>query len=166
MKIKVDLDSLNFVKSITGLLEKSYNKITNLQKKNKLNAIANQISRLVIHKTKYIAVLKQVVSSGEEEVDLYAINSAIAIAEKDTAKLNEMLEAYDLDASKYTFSLKHGLEKLTMLKQIKLNELKEVISNNHSTPIDLGNMIKELTSFEDKWIALGKEIDVFIEKKL
>ncbi|WP_298420456.1 hypothetical protein [uncultured Kordia sp.] len=166
MKINIDLDSLNFVKSITGLLEKSYNKITNLQKKNKLNAIANQISRLVIHKTKYIAVLKQVVSSGEEEVDLYAINSAIAIAEKDTAKLNEMLEAYDLDASKYTFSLKHGLEKLTMLKQIKLNELKEVISNNHSTSIDLDNMIKELTSFEDKWIALGKEIDVFIEKKL
>lgn len=166
MNLTIDMDSINVLKKIKDFLEETYTTITNHQKKKKLNAIANQISKLVINKTSYLATLKKMLTSGQEEIDLLEIHSAIAIAEEDAGTLNKLLTAYDLDASKYTFSLKHGLEKLTTLKQIKLTELKEVLSNNHSTSIDLDTIIKELASFEDKWIALGVQIDAFIEKKL
>lgn len=160
----IDVDFLKFVRETVDWLGEKYKGITNSQKKATLNKVANQISRLAVNKAAYLAALKSGLTSEDENIDLHTINTAIATAKKDTDTLHELLTKLDLNASKFSFSLKHGLEKLTRLKQIKLSELEALVATNEVGPVETQKVIEELASFESQWMALGTEIDILIKE--
>ena len=162
----IDLDLIKQVRETIDWLIGKHKGISNSQKKAVLNQIANQISTLAVNKAAYLVALKQELGSANETVDLYKITSALKTARTDTEKLNDLLTEFDLDAAKFTFSLKHGLEKLTRLKQLKLKELEELVAEDTPGSAQLNDIIHELEAFEHQWIDLGKEIDDIIEKKL
>lgn len=164
MSAIIDVDFLKTIRETIDWLSEKYKGVTNSQKKMTLNKIANQISRLAVHKAAYLAALKTGLTADEENVDLYTINKAIATAKEDTDTLNKLLSDLDLDTSKFTFSLKYGLEKLTRLKQIKLSELEQLLAKDSVGTTEVNKVIEELASFENQWIELGREIDVFIKE--
>jgi hypothetical protein len=155
----MDLDIFKTIRETTDWLIEKYKNVTDSKTKNQLSQIANQISKLATNKAVYLASLKRGLNSNKTDVDLFEIQNAIRTAEKDTNVLNELLHKTDLDSAKVTFSLKNGLETLTMLKAIKLTELKELIAKDVVKIEDQKKIISELEAFEQKWVELGKEID-------
>jgi len=105
--------------------------------------------------------LKKGLSSNEVYIDVDDIKSALQTAETDTEKLNALIR--ELNSKEVTFSLKHSLEKLASLKQIKVAELKELIAKDALDIADQGKVIHELEEFEQKWIDLGKDIDILFK---
>lgn len=159
----MDWDVLKTTRETIDWLITKYKEGDDYSKKKKLNKIATQISILVVNKIEYISILKRELKSNKEYVDLAKIHSALSIAEKDTTRLNELCKELSLEALDVSFSFKHGLEKLTRSKEIKLSELRELVSTGLISNKDTEDVILELENFEQKWVDLGKEIDQLVK---
>lgn len=158
----MDWDILKTIRETTDWLIEKYKAANDYNTKNQLNKIANQISKLAVNKATYLAILKNELSSNKEYVDLFQIRNAIKTAEDDTKKLKELLDEFQFETAEVSFNFKHGLEKLTQLKQIKLIELKEMVLKDILSSKEMEKVHSDLESFEQKWIDLGKEIDTLI----
>lgn len=157
-----NLDVLKtFRETVDWLIEK-YKAASDYDTKKQLNKIANQISRLAVNKAAYLSTLKEELNSNKENIDLSKIHYAIRVAEEDTGKLRELLNEVKFETAEVSFSFKYNLEKLTKLKEIKLTELKELVSKEVLSSQETEKVISGLESFEQKWIELGKEIDALI----
>ncbi len=160
--MKIELGIFQTVRETVDWLIEKYKAVTDSETKNQLSKIADQISILAANKAAYLVVLKNELNKNTEYVDLSRIHSALSTAEEDTQILRDLLDKFKLGSQEISFNLKHGLEKLTMLKRIKLNELKELILQDVLTIQEAEKIVSELESFEQKWIALGQEIDMAI----
>lgn len=70
-----------------------------------------------------------------------------------------MVDEYKFDSKKITFSLRHGLEILTLKKRITIVELKQTYVTKVIGVEEQSEIISQIESFEQKWIDLGEEID-------
>ena len=161
----IDLDLLKAIRETVDWFIEKYKNVDDFDTKNKLSIIADQISKIASNKAAYLATLKNNLNNNTEYIDVPPITKALSIAEKDTEELSKLLDEFKFETVKVTFSLKHGLEKLTNLKQIKIIELKEMISKDILTSIETEKIISELESFEKEWIDLGNKIDEIIKKQ-
>ena len=155
----MDLDFLATIRETIDWIIKKYDDAKDKQLKKQLDEIANQIRHLANNKRAYLATLKKGLTSKQEEMDIFEINQALITAHGDTEKLNVLIEKFDLDKAKIPFSLKDALQKLTQQKQIKIEELKELVSKEGIKINDIEKIVSDLESFEQQWVELGTKID-------
>jgi hypothetical protein len=160
----MNLDILKPIRETIDWLIEKYKTATDIKTKNQLNEIANEISKISVHKAAYLEVLKREIELGKDFIDLSKARDAISEADKDTNNLSELLKRFDFDSSKIGFSLKHDLEELTRLKQVSLADLKRIYSEDKFTSDTQEKLISELESFKLRWVELGKKIDSYFNK--
>ncbi|MFP9098357.1 hypothetical protein ACLI09_04825 [Flavobacterium sp. RHBU_24] len=158
MPLNVDL--LKPILETIDWIKKNYVEMKSDAEKYKLNTIIEDISTLIIHKNEYLYRLNEVKNSEEELKE--EIKKSLKIAEADITKLLISIRDTELKAS--TVGLELNI-KLNTAANIKMSEI-ERFNNllNGSIDTDINTIIETLSSYKDKWIEIGKEIETLKKK--